>query len=84
MMMMLQQVESVAVATSLLLLVVSAVVVFGCRLAERRLVIERAAVGLGIVKKCEYGTERKGLMVVVAEVAVVVVGVEEKSPVLQS
>jgi hypothetical protein len=83
-MMMLQQVESVVVATSLLLLVVSAVVFFGYRLAERRLVIEQAAVGLGTVKKREDGTERKGLMVVVTEVAAVVVGVEEKSPVLQS
>jgi len=80
MMMMRQQVESVAVATSLLLLVVSAVVVFVYRLAERQLVIERAAAGLEIVKNCEYGRERKCLMVVVAAAAV---AVEEKSQVFQ-
>ena len=88
-MMMRQQVESVAVATSLLLLVVLTVVVFGWCLAERQLVIEQVVVGLGIVKRCEYDTERRGLMVAVvaievAAAAAAVVGVEKKSPVLQS
>ena len=45
--------------------------------------IERAAAGLEIVKKCEYGTERKCLMVVVAAAAAAVVDVEEKSQVFQ-
>ena len=47
---------------------------------EHRLVIEQAAVSLGIVRRCECGTERWGPMVVAIEaaVAVAVVGVEEK------